>query len=314
MGSSPVGYYFANVDTVEAASTTTVLNLTAHVAKVGDVVKFRTAGANLGMTVPICSVTANTVTLCNAVATDPSGNSVGFGRPSFTRAFADETGSTAAFLGVANVNEDAAAASGDALVGVAGVIETSPSATAGAGDYVPPKFDSFGYLWTRDRSNIQEDDAMLNGQLGIPVLFQALSAVSQSVGTSGDAANPAMDLGNRQITTLAPAGETFQSCGTATATTGDVAIKAAVVSNRHYITAITCKNTSTTVATPLDFKDGSTIIAVGAVSQTSTAAAGSFEVQFPVPLRGTANTAINFATNVSTSSVTCCASGYISTI
>jgi hypothetical protein len=44
-----------------------------------------------------------------------------------------------------------------------------------------------------------------------------------------------------------------------------------------------------------------------------TASAGSFNATFPTPLRGSVNTALNFATNVSTSSVTCCAHGFTST-
>lgn len=121
-----------------------------------------------------------------------------------------------------------------------------------------------------------------------------------------------VDRAGRTITTLAPAGETFYACGTATASTSDVAIKAAVASNRIYVTSITCKNTSATVASSLDFKDGTTVMAVGGVSHMATASDGSFMATFPVPLRGTVNTALNFATNVSVSSVTCCAAGYVS--
>jgi hypothetical protein len=39
---------------------------------------------------------------------------------------------------------------------------------------------------------------------------------------------------------------------------------------------------------------------------------GSFNVTFPIPLRGTVNTAVNFATNTATTSVVCCAHGYTS--
>lgn len=108
--------------------------------------------------------------------------------------------------------------------------------------------------------------------------------------------------------------EFYQSCGTATAVTSDVAIKASVASNRIYVTSIDCKNTSTTVGPTLDFKDNTTIIAVGGISATSATGvlSGEYHVTFPIPLRGTSATAFNFATNTATSSVTCCAKGFIS--
>lgn len=107
--------------------------------------------------------------------------------------------------------------------------------------------------------------------------------------------------------------EYFSSCGTATATTSDVSMKgAAGVGVRNYISTITCKNTSATVATSLDFKDGSTAMAAGGISQMATTSPGSFVANFNPPIRGTANTAFNFATNISVSSVTCCAQGFTS--
>jgi hypothetical protein len=107
---------------------------------------------------------------------------------------------------------------------------------------------------------------------------------------------------------------TRQACGTATGVTSDVAMLPAVAGNRNYVTSITCKNTSTTVGPTLDFKDGTTIIAVGGIPATSATGTltGSFTHTFTVPLRGTVNTAVNFATNTATTSVVCCANGYIS--
>lgn len=62
----------------------------------------------------------------------------------------------------------------------------------------------------------------------------------------------------------------------------------------------------------LNFKDGSTVMAVGGVSQMATTAGGSFTAVFPVPLRGSVNTALNFNTAVSVTSVICCAAGFTS--
>jgi len=67
------GYYNVGTDTIEAASTTTVLVLTAHVARVGDLI-YPTAGTagNIGVQIPVCSVATNSVTLdCKALS--PSG-------------------------------------------------------------------------------------------------------------------------------------------------------------------------------------------------------------------------------------------------
>lgn len=182
--------------------------------------------------------------------------------------------------------------------------------------FMPAVVNSSGQLITtiQDASgtavNKAEDTVMNSADMGFDV-FQKLQSALTVDAASGDRGTFKGDLDGRTITSLAPAGEMWQSCGTATATTSDVAIKAAVASNRIYVTSITCKNTSATVATSLDFKDGTTVIAVGGISQMATTAAGSFDAAFPVPLRGTSNTALNFATNVSVSSVTCCAAGYI---
>lgn len=158
-----------------------------------------------------------------------------------------------------------------------------------------------------------EDTVAATGDVGIAVFGVAQDPLvaDQALGDYGPLK---IDANGRLITTNAPAGQTFQSCGTATAVTSDVAIKAAVASNRMYVTSITCKNTSTTVGPTLDFKDGATIVAVGGISATSATGtlSGEVDIQFPVPLRGTVNTAFNFATNTATTSVTCCIAGYIS--
>lgn len=157
-----------------------------------------------------------------------------------------------------------------------------------------------------------EDVAAVSGDAGVGV-FGVLRSALVAPAAVGDYSNLQQDESGRLITSLAPAGETWQSgCGTATATTADVAIKGAVASNRIYVTSITCSNTSATVATNLNFKDGTTVMAVGGVSQMATASGGFFTAYFNPPLRGTVNTAFNFNTGVSTTSVICCANGYIS--
>lgn len=219
--------------------------------------------------------------------------------------------------------EDSPAVTADALVGVAGRINTNDSVLAADGDYTTIALGQFGQTLSTlvydgnlpaGRSALEKEDLAMttDGLAGARIFAQTQDPLSVDQGSSGDAAYFKVDRAGRTITTLAPAGESWQSCGTATASTADVAIKASVASNRIYTTAITCKNTSATVASSLDFKDGTTIIAVGGISQMAAGAAGSFSTTFPVPLRGTSATALNFATNISVSSVTCCASGYIS--
>jgi len=112
----------------------------------------------------------------------------------------------------------------------------------------------------------------------------------------------------------APSDQTWHACGTSTAVTSDVVIKASAgATSRIYVTGINCKNTSATVGTTIDFKDAATVISVGGISSSQATAAGSFSTTFPVPLRGTANTALNFAANVAVTSLTCCGVGYTAT-
>lgn len=216
--------------------------------------------------------------------------------------------------------EDVLAVDGDAGITVfcrannAGTVATS----GGDGDYTVPACTATGALQTAGIGQglgvsvyRLEDDAFASGN-GVIVAAAVRQDTLSTDQANGDIANLKVDGTGRLLITNATPGETWQSCGTATATTADVAIKAAVASNRIYVTSITCKSTSATVATSLDFKDATTVIAVGGIAQMATASPGSFTATFPIPLRGTVNTAFNFATNISTSSVTCCGAGYIS--
>lgn len=219
--------------------------------------------------------------------------------------------------------EDAASASGDALVAMGGRVNDAYTSLAGEADYTTPALSIRGSAYTLLSVNMRsssvdspvkpEDETFADGAALMIAGAQREDALTANTSASGEATQLKTDSSGRLITTMAPMGETFQSCGTATATTADVAIKASVASNRIYVTSFNCKNTSATVGTSIDFKDGSTVMAVGGVSSLQATAAGSFSQTFPVPLRGTSATALNFATNVSTSSVTCCAQGYIST-
>lgn len=138
------------------------------------------------------------------------------------------------------------------------------------------------------------------------------NSTGASLGLSDKQASSASVSDSGAVYTTIASGTPFAACGTATASTADVAIKAAVASNKIYVTSIQCSNSSATTATNINFKDGTTVVAVGGVSQMATTADGAFVVEFPVPLKGTTNTALNFNTAVSVSSVVCCAQGYTS--
>lgn len=104
---------------------------------------------------------------------------------------------------------------------------------------------------------------------------------------------------------------TWLACGTATASTGDVAIKAALTNAFIYVSSVTCASSDADNSTNINFKDGTTVIAVGAVNQMAATSAGSFAATFPVPLKTSKNAAFNFNTAISTSSVVCCATGWV---
>lgn len=140
------------------------------------------------------------------------------------------------------------------------------------------------------------------------------NANQSAIYAQGQFGPAAVDTKGNIFAVIASPGDTWQSCGTATASTANVAIKAAVASNIIYVTSITCSSSDADNATNINFKDGTTVIAVGGVNQMATTSAGTFAATFPTPLKGTVNTALNFNTAVSTSSVICCAAGYISTI
>lgn len=539
------GYFNVGTDTIEAASTTTVLNLTAHVARIGDLI-IPTAGtaANVNVSIPICAVATNTVTLCYPLPTAPSTDAIQIRRPmptytplggeawtavsqpstglvvrndAFTTSVnangtytvmsvdnkgrlgiagtqfedaaavsgdpgvfglivANETaGNLAAdgdYLGqaghitgasfvniwnpaipsgargasivkaedVAHVSgdvgvlglgvnnrglsttfnstlndytpvgvtdagivlssevydstlssaqqaiklEDVAAASGDALVAIATIRNTSLTTPAADGDYQglasgtygegvntlindpayttssPIKLEdsviadgtalmmagavtneglgSFAGATDLDANPIAvtrkgivlgalvldsnlspsaaavgaEDIAIANNAAGVKILAQANDVVAQSVGTTGDGAIPTMDLGNRLITTLAPAGETWKACSSAVTNTSDASIKAGVASNFLYVTSINCHNNSA-VASIATFKSNTTAI-WSTYLGTNALSNNVWTEAFSIPLRLASGEALQFAMTTTATSTICCAAGYQSTI
>lgn len=233
-------------------------------------------------------------------------------------------GTSATNLGKA---EDAVAGDGD--TGIAHLIkrvDTAAVQTTLAGDYQVPAGNSVGATFVDINSSFMqsnggallkiEDAAAASGDALVGIAAHRLTTFNSEAG-EGDYSSPITDIDQRLAVNAygADPSEFWQACGTATASTSDVAIKAAVAGNRIYVTSISCKNTSLVASTTLDFKDGSTVMSVGGIGALVAASgtSGSFTTQFPVPLKGTVNTALNFATNTAATSVTCCAVGYIST-
>jgi hypothetical protein len=219
--------------------------------------------------------------------------------------------------------EDTGATSGDAGVAVFSVRNDSAAAFAGNLDYQSLVSNSTGAIEVSLNSAFQqgasvgsspirsEDAAFTDGQATIVSGGQALSAIAQSVGASGDIAPPALDLGNRTIVTNAPAGETFSLCSGTVTDTVSTAIAPALASNRRYITSITCSNTSA-VQSRIIFRDGVTAMAVGAIP--NAAGGGNYSVTFPTPVRGSVNTAFNMEMATTATATQCCVQGFNSVI
>jgi len=218
--------------------------------------------------------------------------------------------------------EDAVAGSGDAGVFTLGVANESATALAANGDYIAQSLTTAGQALGIPMYNSNVLDARQLGKLedavagngdAIVAVGGVQRAGDNNTAADGDYSPITLGMRGEQITSLASANAMFHSCGTATGVTSDVEIVAAIAGQRHYVTSITCSNSSATVATNLNFKDGATTRAVGGVSQMATTSNGSFAISSSLPLiRGTVNTAINFNTAVAVTSTVCCAAGYTS--
>lgn len=212
--------------------------------------------------------------------------------------------------------EDVASASGDAGVAFLGVNNRNLSTyNSTGGDYTPIMTGDKGILGAMimfDSSLsgasspvVLEGSAVNNQNAAILTSIKLQSALTVDA-ADGEHGTLKGGLDGRLITAPAPAGETWQACSATISSTSANAIKAAVASNRIYVTALSCTNKSG-VASEISFYDGGSFIDTGWLPATA-----SFSRSYPVPLRGTVNTAFNLQlTTVSTSTI-CCANGYIS--
>jgi hypothetical protein len=93
---------------------------------------------------------------------------------------------------------------------------------------------------------------------------------------------------------------------TAIENTSDVALKAAVSGQCNYLCSMQIYNKDASVGTVVVVKDGSTVVWAGYVPAVS----GRTEVVFGVPIKGTINTALNFACITTSAEVIVAAQGY----
>lgn len=157
--------------------------------------------------------------------------------------------------------------------------------------------------------NIAHDGAGASG-LPVKVGATAVTANPTAVSASGDVVNVIANMVGVPIMLPYAIPESTWQYGSTTpkADTADTAVKAAAAAGiRNYVTSFQYQNTSA-VATNIQIKDGSTVIFCMQAPATMLAPA---VIDFPVPLRGTAATAINVACGTTSSSTLIAVQGFI---
>lgn len=93
--------------------------------------------------------------------------------------------------------------------------------------------------------------------------------------------------------------------------TTPVALTAAATNARNYLTGIQIINTSASVGSVVTVKDGTTVVWTGFVPLSSaTSPMVPVIVNFETPIKGSANTALNFVVNTTGANVFVSAQGY----
>lgn len=189
--------------------------------------------------------------------------------------------------------EDGASASGDVGVPAMAIQQSSPADTAGTnGDYAMLQM-SAGRLWSSSQSygDVAHDAADSGNP--VKVGHKAKSALSGvTLVADADRADSVSDLDGAVVNRpFVPLGDVIMervsdTGGTSTAFSNF----GATASTRNYLTTITVYNDSSTTGY-LDIRDGTS----GTVLHTiPLPAKGGGTVNFPIPLRSTANTAIAY--------------------
>lgn len=201
VGSGLVGWTLIAADAIESGSTAKVLNLTGHVARVGDAIFSQTGTAGNQRAWSIVSeVATNAVTLEQALPATPTvSDQVLIIRPVPISAAGAASGQSGTAI-MANIDfgyqqsttngilklEDAAASSSDALVPSGVYYSSSPQTVlAGEGDYGLAKANTGGVLYANIDYNAQvstprgilksEDVAASDGDSGVATLAKILA-------------------------------------------------------------------------------------------------------------------------------------------
>lgn len=214
-------------------------------------------------------------------------------------------GTAASNLGKA---EDAVHGSGDVGVMALTVRKDTAAALAGTdGDYQPLITDANGRLHVQTELSATTIEVVGDAPhdaaaAGNPVLIGGCASNSLPATVSnGDAVRIVADLFGRLVVAPFTMPEKYEKYASAAdiTDTADDEVFAAVAGTKHCITSITASCSHASTGTYIVVKDGSTVIFVCYAGP----AGGGFTVNFPVPLVGTANTAINVA-NITNGSAT----------
>ena len=175
----------------------------------------------------------------------------------------------------------------------------------GSGTAYSLLLDSDGHLQI-DAVTSQGDVAHADADAGNPVKIGArASSAEPSAVANADRVNLIADLVGKLITLPYANPENFVSGTANAADTSDTAVLAAAGAGvRNYVTSIVVHNSSATDAY-VTVKDGST----GKLVVPAPANSGATHT-LPVPLRGTANTAVNFAASTAVTTMYVSMVGY----
>lgn len=146
---------------------------------------------------------------------------------------------------------------------------------------------------------------------GITYVAGQARTSSPTAATNGNAVGFMTDTLGKQIVLPYANPENFVQASSAaiTDTTSTAILAAAGASVRNYVTSFTVINTSATTGTRVDVLDGATVIDRVYVGTTSTGM-NNATVMLPIPLKGTANTAINAQCTTTGANVFVSANGY----
>jgi hypothetical protein len=164
-------------------------------------------------------------------------------------------------------------------------------------------------------SIFKEEDAAVpaNAGPGVLPLTQRNGDAGNSTSTDGDYANMQGDEVGRMLSTNANSGRLLSFAVVSASdiiNTTSTPIASAVPGYRYFVSAISCSNTSA-ASSRVDLLDGATVMWSGMLP-TGSGGKGRVTAWFPVPLRGTTNTALNVQMATTAMAARCAASGIVS--